>query len=62
MYLVCALLMRLNLSLYTEWGLALPGCEKSAVLSGMLPFSVIAVCWLYTTITLNKVANRVGEL
>lgn len=43
MYLVCALLMRLNLSLCTEWGPVLPGCEKSAVLSGMLPFSVIAV-------------------
>ncbi len=62
MYLVCALLMRLNLSLYTECGPVLAGCEKSAVLSGILPFSLIAVCKPYTSITLNKVANRVGEL
>jgi len=58
MYLVCALLMRLNLSLALNGGPVFPVREKSVVLSGMLPFSIIAVCSPYTIITFNKVANR----
>jgi len=59
MYLVCALLMRLNLSLALNGGPVFPVLgKKSVVLSGMLPFSIIAVCSPYTIITFNKVANR----
>lgn len=47
-----------NLSLALKGGPMFPVREKSVVLSGMLPFSIIAVCSPYTIITFNKVANR----